>query len=125
MPKFKVRLFPSVQVSIKEIEAPTMEEAIEEAECSVDLYQLFDNITTRTNGFDIETGWAEEINARLVDPLEEDDRAMWFGPRKERGIADVEPLFYSIMEERKILPLLLGINPDLDRYISQKLSEEK
>lgn len=119
MPAFNVHYFAVVRVKAPSIEAENAEEAIDRGKKTIPFHELF-------NREDPDTEWAEEIAYHLVDPLDKNEQANydeseWFGPKKERGLAGVDDLFYKILNQKEILPVLMGIDPVLDRLIADKL----
>ena len=91
--------------------------------------------------------YAEEIVSYLVDEIEESEQCMdcmerergncagirsvkeetWFGPDPEKDRGNPNPdkakaeAFDLIMNKPEVLPVLLGIDPDLDELIAAKL----
>jgi len=127
MPFFNVHVFTTVRVKIENVQASSMEEAIDTANENAHLHDIFDEHHCPTG----EREWAEDVQANyyLVDPLKangEDvdyEGSAWFGPRKERGMDSVQDLFYKILDKKEILPVLMGIDENLDKLIVQKLKE--
>jgi len=137
MPFFNVHVFTTVRVKIEKVQAASMEEAIDTANESAHFHDIFDHDEHRScNCPSGEREWAEDVQANyyLVDPLKANgemerpgdvdyEGSAWYGPRKEKGIDSVQDLFYKILDKKELLPVLMGIDENLDKLIVQKLKE--
>ena len=128
---YDVHLYTTVRVKLSGVQAPSMEEAIDIAQQNVDLHELFDADPVKHNGYyRIEKEWAEEDpNYSLVDVYNKDHtmdygNSTWFGPHKEKGLAGIEDLFYKILDKKELLPVLMGIDENLDKMIADRLKED-
>jgi hypothetical protein len=135
--KFDVHLFPIVRVKRVGIEAPDEEAAIKKAESEMDLNTFFNALNGYIRSYfgshdPVHLEYAEEMSHYLVDPVPAlapgDLEGVWFGPGYERG--DPNPdgrkaaLFDKLMACGKVLPMLLGIDSELDKEIAGRLHEE-
>jgi hypothetical protein len=135
MPKYDVHLFPIVRVKVSGVEAPDELVAIKKVEESVDLNNLFSFTLLEADteyaeeiwgGF---TGTAKSISHYLVDPsrvpVSGGFESVWFGPDYERGNPDPKGakarMLDKILEQKKLLPVLLGIDAELDKLIAKEL----
>jgi len=122
--KFDIHLFPVVRVKVCGVEAPDELAAIKAAEGVVDFNFTFNHNSFPHGDNKIEMEYAEEVTCYLVDS-EGDPDGVWYGPGYERG--DPNPsgtkanLLDRILAEKKLLPMLLGIDPDLDKLIAGEL----
>jgi len=117
--KFNVHVFTIVRVKVKNIVARSRKAAVNKALNQTDFYELF-----QINRPDFQ--WSEEHSHYLVDPIvkgvEDFDHSEWLGTDCEPMINHSE-ILNKILDTKALVPLLIGIDPDLDRLIEKKLKE--
>jgi hypothetical protein len=123
-----VHLFPVVRVTVKKIEAESMEQAIDKAE-EYDYASLLNNIPNRDPECVNDIEFADEMTCYLVDkndgPGHHGEPSVWYGPGKEKGQPDLFALTRDLLAvEPKELPKFLGINPTTDKIIALRLAKE-
>ena len=142
MKKFDVHLFPVVRVKVSGVEAADELAAIKRAEGELDLNKLFNQagqylanwlgcnrLEDGSYAHRLDVEYAEEVSHFLVDPKPAlapgDAEGVWYGPGYERD--DPNPsgtkagMFDKIIACKKLLPTLLGIDPELDKLIAKEL----
>lgn len=117
--KFNVHVFTIVRVKVCNIVARSHKAAVKKA-IKTDFYDLFQSRP------DVE--WSEEHSHYLVDPIvkgvEDFDHSEWLGDDLEPMI-NHSAILEKILATKSLVPLLLGIDPELDRYIEKKLQKKR
>lgn len=127
MPKYNVHLFVTLRIKQSNIRAANARKAIEKALKQSNLSQIqpFD-----IDGLSCEIMTDEDPMCYLIDPLNKDGAIIedspenaWYGPEYEPHCEGYDQLFRKILKDKRALPALIGIDPDLDRFIDAKLRE--
>jgi len=127
MPKYNVHLFVTLHVKQSGVEADNAKGAIEKAIEQSELYRTrpFD-----LDGLSCEVMTDEDPMYYLVDPLnaaeaiiEDSPESGWYGPEYEPHCTGYDVLFRKVLKDKKALLALVGIDPDLDKFIDTKLRE--
>jgi len=131
MPEYNVHLFPVFRIKMERITADDPLKALEKAEERFAQGALTSFINNPAiNLENLEGEYADEMSHFLVDTLDDKGGAtykdsVWYGPEYEPNQPDPKgykaEMLEAILARSEVLPILLGINEDLDKLISERL----